>query len=58
MDILCADSLQAELHHVVTDNTALAAANMQIRHEMQHTVSAQMQLELSKQVCAMVDALC
>ena len=46
-----ADSLQAELHQVTTANTALAAENMQIKHEMRHTVSAQMQLELSKQVC-------
>ena len=46
-----ADSLQAELHQVTMANTVLAAENMQIKHEMQHTVSAQMHLELSKQVC-------
>ncbi|KAL0041495.1 hypothetical protein WJX79_005335 [Trebouxia sp. C0005] len=43
-------SLQAELHQLSANNIALAAENMQMKHEMEQTVSLQKELALSKQV--------
>jgi len=45
-----AGSLQAELHQLSGHNIALAAENMQMKHEMEQTVSLQKELALSKQV--------
>ncbi|DBA85128.1 TPA: hypothetical protein ACH3X2_005848 [Trebouxia sp. C0005] len=46
----CLGSLQAELHQLSANNIALAAENMQMKHEMEQTVSLQKELALSKQV--------
>ncbi|KAL0042160.1 hypothetical protein WJX77_004929 [Trebouxia sp. C0004] len=46
----CLGSLQAELHQLSGHNIALAAENMQMKHEMEQTVSLQKELALSKQV--------
>lgn len=47
---IAAGSLQAELHQLSGHNIALAAENMQMKHEMEQTVSLQKELALSKQV--------
>ncbi len=47
---IVAGSLQAELHQLSGHNIALAAENMQMKHEMEQTVSLQKELALSKQV--------
>ncbi len=47
---LSAGCLQSELHQLSAANTALAAENMQMKHEMELTVSLQKELALSKQV--------
>jgi len=47
---IAAGRLQAELHQLSGHNIALAAENMQMKHEMEQTVSLQKELALSKQV--------
>lgn len=47
---IVAGGLQAELHQLSGHNIALAAENMQMKHEMEQTVSLQKELALSKQV--------
>ena len=49
---MSAGCLQTELHHLSGAHTALAAENMQMQHEMEHTVSLQRELALSRQVSA------
>lgn len=46
-----AGSLVAEVHHLSTANTALAATNMQLQHELQQATSMQQDMIASKQVC-------
>lgn len=50
MTCTIAGSLQAELHQLSGHNIGLAAENMQMKHEMEQTVSLQKELALSKQV--------
>lgn len=49
-DSLSAGCLQAEIHQVSAANAALAADNMQMKHELQQSVSQQKELALSRQV--------